>query len=290
MRPSSKRRSPQASASLAIPVRTATVAPRSSIEHGPPLPTDSASVITRPLLGNACPLDRLGPQPQPRPDQSRTSRRALRVRRQSRVDCSLGAGEVIGARSVVPLDGMVEPNPEDDDDDVALVFPYHPGRDQLWPVSELGDALPRAHWIEHPLAEGADSLYVFSLGDSLRIKLPDGSAVQLREIRVRARRPESRLIVGSLWVDVARGSLVRAAYRPSVPIDLWPLMEREIGRNDRSTVQSSVRSRNCSRDHRRAWAVRRTLWLPRTRIASAEGTARARVCRSRSSRRSSISA
>jgi hypothetical protein len=207
-------------------------------------------------------------------------------------DYSLGAwGEVIGRRSVVPLMGLIEPEAQDGDDDVALVFPYHPGRDQLWPVSELGDALPRAHWIEHPLAEGADSLYVFSLGDSLRIKLPDGSTVQLREIRVRARRPESRLIVGSLWVDIARGSLVRAAYRPSVAMDLWPLMEREIGREDRSKVKKLGPFTGIVREIIVEHGLYDDAFGSRA-LESPMPKARrkARASRSRSSRRSSISA
>jgi hypothetical protein len=190
-------------------------------------------------------------------------------------DYSLGAwGELIGARSVVPFLGLVTPQPEDED--VALVLPYHPGRDQLWPISQLRDALPNVEeWIEHPLASGADSLYLFSLGDSLRIKLPNGSSVRLREIRVRARRPASRLIVGSLWVDVASGSLVRAAYRPSVPIDLWPLMQRGLHSDERSVVQKFGPFTGIVREiivEHGLYEGR--FWLPRTRIASAEGTAK----------------
>jgi hypothetical protein len=190
-------------------------------------------------------------------------------------DYSLGAwGELIGARSVVPLLGITEP--EGDDEDVALVLPYHPGRDQLWPIGELREAMPKAAaFIEHPLAAGADSLYVFSLGDSLRIMLPNGSPVRLREIRVRARRPDSRLIVGSLWVDISSGNLVRAAYRPSTPMDLWPFMERDINKNDRSKVQKlgpfTGTVREIIVEH---GLYEGRFWLPRTRIASAEGTAK----------------
>jgi hypothetical protein len=188
----------------------------------------------------------------------------------------LGAfGEIIGARSVVPIIGETEMSPEDDD--IALVLPYYPGRDRLWPVSELRDMLPRAEdWIAHPLAAGADSLYTYALGDSLAFRLPDGTSVTLRELRVRPRRPAARLVVGSLWVDIASGALVRAAYRPSVPMDLWPLMEGEIGRSDRDKVKKFGPFTGIIREVVVEHALyERRFWLPRTRIASAEGTARA---------------
>jgi hypothetical protein len=182
--------------------------------------------------------------------------------------------ELLAARSVAPLTGDVQPSAEDDD--ATLVLPYHPGRDRLWPIGELRDALPNvADWIAHPLADGADSLYLFSLGDSLQIRLPDKSAVRLREIRVRARRPDSRLIVGSLWVDVASGNLVRAAYRPSVPMDLWPLMEKDIGRNDRDKVKKlgpfTGTVREIIVEH---GLYQGRFWLPKTRIANADGEAK----------------
>ncbi len=190
-------------------------------------------------------------------------------------DKKLGAfAELLASRAVAPIAGDVEASAEDDD--AGIVLPYHPGRDRLWPIGELRAVLPSVDdWIAHPLADGADSLYVFSLGDSLHIKLPDKSLVRLREIRVRARRPESRLIVGSLWVDVASGSLVRAAYRPSVPMDLWPLMEKDIGRNDRDKVKKfgpfTGTVREIIVEH---GLYQGRFWLPKTRIANADGEAK----------------
>ncbi|MEX2179440.1 MAG: ShlB/FhaC/HecB family hemolysin secretion/activation protein [Gemmatimonadaceae bacterium] len=182
----------------------------------------------------------------------------------------------IGVRSVIPFLGRTQPDPNEMDEDVALVLPYVPGRDRLWPMEELRIALPDADdWIEHPLEPGADSLYEFSLGDSLQFRLPDRSVVVLREIRVRPRRPASRLIVGSLWVDAASGSLVRAAYRPSVPMDLWPLMEREIGANDRDKVRRFGPFTGIIREVIIEHGLyERRFWLPRARVVNAEGTAR----------------
>src|SRR5687767_9475080 len=142
-------------------------------------------------------------------------------------------GEILAARSVAPIVGENEPEPGDDDQ--AIVVPYYPGRDRLWPVSEIRAGIPEIgkngtigagkfnEWILHPLEPGAEREYSYAIGDSLSLRLPGGSVVQLRELRVRPKRPDSQLIVGSLWIDVASGALVRAAYRPSMPMDLWPL-------------------------------------------------------------------
>jgi hypothetical protein len=190
-------------------------------------------------------------------------------------DHQLGAwGEILAARAVAPVAGIVDAEPEDDD--MALVLPYYPGRDRLWPMSELREALhEHDDWIAHPLYAGADSVYEFSIGDSLSIRLPDQRVILLREIQVRPRRPASKLIVGSLWVDSESGHLVRAAYRPSVAMDLWPFFEREVGRGDRDKVRKlgpfTGLVREIIVDH---GLYEGRFWLPRTRLASAEGTAR----------------
>ncbi|HET9424753.1 MAG TPA: ShlB/FhaC/HecB family hemolysin secretion/activation protein [Gemmatimonadaceae bacterium] len=184
-------------------------------------------------------------------------------------------GEVMGARAVVPFVGITEP---DDAEEVALVLPYHPGRDELWPISELREAMPNhSDWIQHPLETGSDSLYEFALGDSIRIRLVNDQVVQLRELIVRPRRPSEKLIVGSLWLDIASGSLVRAAYRPSVALDLWPLLEREIGNDDDGRAAAKKFGpyvgivREVVIEH---GLYGGRFWLPRVRTASAQGTAK----------------
>lgn len=206
-------------------------------------------------------------------------RLAARVESVARVgwDHSIGAwGEIIATRSVVPIVG--ENDPMADDDDVALVLPYYPGRDRLWPVDEMREAFREGNfdseWIEHPLERGADTLYAFSFGDSLSFKLPDGALIRLREVRVRPKRPDSRLVVGSLWLDVATGALVRAAYRPSMSMDLWPFFGEEIDEE----MKPKVRKLGPFLGTVREVIVENGLyegrfWLPRTRIANAEGTA-----------------
>jgi hypothetical protein len=185
----------------------------------------------------------------------------------------LGAwAEVLGARSVAPIAGELDIGPEEDH---ALVLPYYPGRDRLWPFRELTEALhDHAEWIAHPLDAGADSVYAFSIGDSLVIRLPDGDVVRVRELRVRPRRPASRLVVGSLWVDIQSGSLVRAAYRPSLPMDLWPFIQPEV-RSDEDRVRKFGPFTGTVREIIVEHALfERRFWLPRVRIANAEGTAK----------------
>src|SRR3569833_252475 len=166
-------------------------------------------------------------------------RLAARFESVARVGWSETSGawaEILAARSVLPMFGSGPPEPETGE--VALVLPYYPGRDWLWPTTELYRALPTARdWIVHPLSAGADSVYEFSVGESLDIRLPDRRAIHVRELRVRPRRPSPRLIVGSLWIDAETGNLVRTAYRPSTTIDLWPMMERNFDSDDRKMAQ-----------------------------------------------------
>ena len=214
-------------------------------------------------------------------------RLAARIETVTRVgwDHALGAwGELIAGRAVAPIVG--ENDPEFSDDDVGIVLPYYPGRDRLWPVMEMREAMREgmrlksaaagqwSDWIVHPLDEGADSLYAFSLADSLSFKLPDASLVRLRELRVRPRRPDSQLIVGSLWVDVASGALVRAAYRPSMEMDLWPFFGEELDDEARPKVKKLGPFLGTVREVIVEHGLyERRFWLPRTRIASAEGSA-----------------
>lgn len=181
-------------------------------------------------------------------------------------------GEVIGARGVAPIVGETKP---DGETEVALVLPYHPGSDALWPMTELRGAFhDHRDWITHPLDAGSDSLYEFSLGELLTITLPSGGRLALREIVVRPHRPDEKLIVGSLWVDAATGNLVRAAYRPSTPVDLWPLMKAEVHGDEEDVMRRfgpyTGYVREVLIEH---GLYEGRFWLPRIRTARGEGTA-----------------
>ena len=181
-------------------------------------------------------------------------------------------GEVLGARGVAPIAGEYELDTQEH----SIALPYYPGRERLWPVSEIRLVPIAGDWIVHPLDAGVDSVYEFSRGDSLRIDLPDGGNVSVLEIRVRAKRPDPHLVVGSLWVDVATGNLVRAAYRPSVSMDLWPLLQRELKNKTHEDKFKKLGPFNATIreiviEH---GLYEQRFWLPRTQLAFAEGTAK----------------
>lgn len=181
--------------------------------------------------------------------------------------------ELIAARGVAPIAGEVEPGAMHDE--MAFTIPYHPGRDRLWPMDEMIEALPGGVWIVHPLEAGSDSVYRFALGGPLTITLPDGRQIHLRELLVRPVRPDQRLIVGSLWLDLANGALVRAAYRPSVEIDLWPYMRPNFDEGDEAMIRKFGPFRGNVEEivvEHGLYAGR--FWLPRVRVAHAEGTAK----------------
>lgn len=186
-----------------------------------------------------------------------------------------GWGEAIAARGVAPIVGQTEP---DGEAAIALVLPYNPGSDALWPMTELRGAFhDHRDWITHPLDAGSDSLYEFSLGDSVTIRPSGGGTIRLREIIMKPRRPSERLVVGSLWVDVASGNLVRAAYRPSTPLDLWPLISGEM-HGDSQQDKDVLRKLGPYTGTVREVIIEHGLyegrfWLPRVRTAYGEGTA-----------------
>ena len=142
----------------------------------------------------------------------------------ARVRWARGQGvsiEPLAARAVAPA--FKEAKASFDVGDFAPL-PYFPGRETLWfPSGDMKVA--RAEVDErdmlHPLATGAEAYYRYATGDSVSFRLPDGSRVTLREMRITARRPQWRAFVGSFWFDAERGSLVRAGYRMAADMDIW---------------------------------------------------------------------
>lgn len=161
-------------------------------------------------------------------------RLAFRAENASRVRWHRESGvwiDVKGQRAVAPIvAGNVDmekeferelENESDDIGELALI-PYYPGRE---PLLLAGGELIRADIDEeemiHPIARGAEAYYRYASGDSIDIRLGDGRRIQVREIRVRPRRPYWNVVVGSLWFDAGSGQLVRAAFRMSEPMDVW---------------------------------------------------------------------
>ena len=149
--------------------------------------------------------------------------------------------EPTGKRAVFPM--VKEAEGEIDMDDAAPL-PYFPGRETLWfPSSDMGVARTDVDEREmlHPLANGAEAYYRYQTGDSVRMRLPDGRVISLRELRITARKPEWRAFVGSFWFDVDRGSLVRAAYRMAADMDIWQVASEE-NRRDLAEIEARLRT------------------------------------------------
>ncbi|MEP6731158.1 MAG: hypothetical protein ABJE10_10995 [bacterium] len=133
--------------------------------------------------------------------------------------------DVTGARAVVPIAGNHENVRMEGN---ISPIPYFPGSETLWiGAGAANQAVDENQGIIHPLAEGSEAYYTYETGDSATFRLPDGSAIRLRELKVRPRTPKWNLAVGSLWFDLSGGQLVRAAYRMSVPMDIKAVAEED---------------------------------------------------------------
>ena len=125
--------------------------------------------------------------------------------------------DITGKRAVAPIFGGAA---DVEIESMLSPVPYFPGRDALWVGSRVTRDTMREGEPTHPLARGAEAVYTYRSGDSVSFHLPDGRAIQLRELEVRPRQPSWSLVVATLWFDVATAQLVRAAYRWSEPYNL----------------------------------------------------------------------
>lgn len=182
--------------------------------------------------------------------------------------------DVTGARQLGVVGDMTPP------------IPYYPGMEALWIDGGPLEESIREFRLVHPLGATAENHYTYESGDSVSFRTPDGTTVQIRELRIRPRRPRSELIAGSLWFDVTSGQLVRAAYRPSVPLELTTrIRENEIAEGKTPSAAGEAMLLAVAsplRMHITAIAVEYSLhqsrfWLPRNRVL--EGTAEASVFR-----------
>jgi len=143
----------------------------------------------------------------------------------------------IGSRMTIPMADQVK----DDGFSSAVTVPYFPGKESLWlPDGGVAKTDVNEREIIHPIARGAEAYYRYATGDSLTIKLADGKQIRIRELRISARKPDWHQIVGSFWFDVDGGQLVRAAYRLAVDIDVWNLIDDEVGFEQLEDVKIAV--------------------------------------------------
>ncbi|HEV8214417.1 MAG TPA: hypothetical protein VGP95_01240 [Gemmatimonadaceae bacterium] len=144
--------------------------------------------------------------------------------------------DVKGVRTAVPMVARDEASKEFkreirnemNDPDLMGEIPYYPGYEPLWiGGGNIARTQVDESEIVNPVADGAEAYYTYQTGDSISFRLPDGKTVQLRELKIRPRQPKWNLSVGSLWFDTKSGQLVRAAYRMSVPMDIWAVATEE---------------------------------------------------------------
>lgn len=175
--------------------------------------------------------------------------------------------EVLGAREVSPLfSRKIE---AEDDDCVGSLF--HPMEDRLaapW-GGMIGAGKPA--FIRHPLTAGSEAHYRFATGDTTVVRLPGGEPIRLVELRVIPRRPDPRLVSGSLWLDQASDAVVRAVLRMSRPFELG----RDGGDGDSEQVERVLGD---VRAEMRYMTVEYALWNGRfwlPRLVAIEGEGRA---------------
>jgi hypothetical protein len=81
--------------------------------------------------------------------------------------------------------------------------------------------------VRHPVAPGAETVYQYRLTDSTTIRLPGApDPIRVYEVQVRPRSYDDPAIVGSLFIERARGDLVRLSFTFTRAAYLDPRNER----------------------------------------------------------------
>ncbi|HTT66441.1 MAG TPA: hypothetical protein VMF70_00290 [Gemmatimonadales bacterium] len=102
-------------------------------------------------------------------------------------------------------------------DHLGIALNNFPDRIRLGEGDEVRD-------VPHPLAPNGPDLYQYALTDSLSIQLPD-RAIRVYEIAVRPRDYQAPRLVGSIFLDVDQGELVRMAFEFTRAAYLDPQLE-----------------------------------------------------------------
>ena len=121
--------------------------------------------------------------------------------------------EMLGAREGIPIALPHDGVPEDVASDAT---------DLLW--NPAGDRMSLGNdgelFVRHPLGDSAAADYQFRTGDTTRIALPNGTEVDLYELKVIPRRADPHLMAGSIWLEGRGYSVVRALFQLARPWDL----------------------------------------------------------------------
>ncbi len=168
-----------------------------------------------------------------------TARQRLLYRSEgaARVQWKRGVGaklEVLGARAAVPAAGGADAARREMDESMDLAdlmaIPYYPGRDELWIFDAIGgppDEDEEGAILVHPISDGSEAFYTYTLGDSMTFDLPRGRRLVLRELRATPRAPAWNLVSGSFWFESEGSQLVRAALRFSQEMRMWEIIKAQ---------------------------------------------------------------
>lgn len=115
--------------------------------------------------------------------------------------------EVLGARDVSIAEKVSVPGGMEN---TAPYYAFEPS------PRELLVGLNDSQFTRHPLAQASETDYRFRSGDTVSLRLPDGSGIRVFELRVLSRRRDPKLVDGSLWLDTRTHAVTRALYRPAV--------------------------------------------------------------------------
>ena len=126
--------------------------------------------------------------------------------------------EYLGAREATPTGKVEVP------DGLARTAPYFAfepaARELLIGIDDEG-------FTRHPLAPGSEADYRFRLGDTIGVRLANGTEVKVVELRVIPRRKDPKLVDGSLWLDTRTHAVTRALYRPAAAYEAGLGVERK---------------------------------------------------------------
>jgi hypothetical protein len=130
--------------------------------------------------------------------------------------------EVIGAREGIPIALPKDEVP----DDIR-----HDAPDFLWSPSDDRMSFGSDQFVHHPLRDSAEVDYRYHSGDTTSIILPDGTGIRLYELKIIPRRPDPRLMAGSIWIEGKGYSMVRALFQLARPWDLELDLDQQSGEN-----------------------------------------------------------
>jgi len=121
--------------------------------------------------------------------------------------------EMLGAREGIPIALPHDEVPEDVRGDAPDLL-WNPAADRM-SFGNGGDV-----FVHHPLGDSAAADYQYRTGDTTRIALPNGTVIELYELKVIPRRADPRLMAGSIWLEAKGYSMVRALFQLARPWDL----------------------------------------------------------------------